>query len=61
MLRFKDTIKDILKRGEVIDSWTVSVDNRPNWRKLTFEVCNGIDKERKENSKRMREKRHKRK
>ena len=41
MLRFKDTIKDVLKRGEVLDSWTESVDNRPEWRKLTHEVCKG--------------------
>ena len=61
MLRFKDTIKDILKRGEVLDSWTASVDNRTEWRKFPFEVCNGIDKKRKENNERMREKRHQRK
>ena len=41
--RFKDIVKDILKRAEVLDSWTESVDNRPEWRKLTFKVCDGID------------------
>ena len=60
MLRFKDTIKDILKRGEVLDSWTESLDNQTEWRKLTFEVCNGIYKKRKENNEWMREKRHQR-
>ena len=60
MLRFKDTIKDVLKRGEVLDSWTESVDNRPEWRKLTHEVCNGIDEKRRVNNERMREKRHQR-
>ena len=39
MLRFKDTIKDVLKRDEVLDSWTESVDNRPEWRRLAHEVC----------------------
>ena len=29
MLRFKDTITDILKRDEVLYSWTLSADNRP--------------------------------
>ena len=70
MLRFKNKIKDILKSGEVLhflsknheleirDSWTESVVNRPEWRKLTFEVCNVMDKKRKENNERMREKRH---
>ena len=58
MLRFKDTIKDILKRGEVLGSWTKSVENRPEWRKLTFEVCNGINKKRIENNERTREKGH---
>ena len=28
-LRIKDTIKDILNRGEVLDSWTESIGNRP--------------------------------
>ena len=60
MLRFKDTIKDILKRGEGLDSWTESLDNQTEWRKLTFEVCNRIYKKRKENNERMREKRHQR-
>ena len=60
MLRFKDTIKDVLKRGEVLYSWTESVDNRPEWRKLTHEVCNGIDEKRRTNNERMREKRHQR-
>ncbi len=61
MLRFKDTIKDILKKGEVLDSWTESLDNRYEWRKLSFEVCNVIEKKRKVNNERMREKRHQRK
>ena len=62
LLRFKDAIKDILKRGEVLDSWTESVDNRPEWRKLTFELCSRIeDKKRKENNERIRKKRHQRK
>ena len=55
---FVTTIKDVLKRGEVLDSWTESVDNRPEWRKLTHEVCNGIDEKRRVNNERMREKRH---
>ena len=58
MLRLKDTIKDVLKRGEVLDSWTESVDNRPEWRKLTHEMCNGIDRKRRVNNERMREKGH---
>ena len=60
MLRFKDTIKDVLKRGEVLDSWTESVDNRPEWRKLTHEVRNGIDEKWRVNNERMKEKRHQR-
>ena len=60
MLRFKDTMKDVLKRGEALDSWTESVDNRPEWRKLTHEVWNGIDEKRRVNNERMREKRHQR-
>ena len=61
MLRLKDTIEDDLKRGEVLDSCTESVDSRPEWRKLTHEVCSRIDKKRRENNERMREKRHQRK
>ena len=54
MLRFKDTIKDVFKRGEVLDSWTECVDNRPEWSKLTHEVCNGIDEKRRVNNERIR-------
>ena len=55
MLRFKDTIKDVLKRGEVLDYWTESVDKRPaEWHKLIHEVCSGIDKKRWENKEWMR-------
>ena len=46
----KDTIKDVLKRGEVLDSWTECVDNRHEWRKLTHEVCNGIYEKRRVNT-----------
>ena len=49
-MALKDTIKYVLKRGEVLDSWTESVDNRPEWCKLIHEVCSGIDKKRRENN-----------
>ena len=45
-LKFKDTLKDILKRGAVLFSWRNIVADRPGWRRLETEVCNKIDDDR---------------
>ena len=42
-LRYKDTIKDLLKRGCVLDSWNEKVLYRTAWRHLTARICGEID------------------
>ena len=34
LLRYKGTVKDILKRGDVLQTWRDTADNRSEWREL---------------------------
>ena len=60
VLRFKDTMKDILKRGGVLDIWKSVATDRLEWRRLTSNTCQKIDNERKDENKKRRQKRHQR-
>ena len=42
-LRFKDTCKNALKCGHVLDQWKTVVDNRQQWRMLIRTVCESHD------------------
>ena len=59
-LRFKDTMKDILKRGGVLDIWKSVATDRLEWRWLISNTCQKIDNERKEENKKRGQKRHQR-
>ena len=59
-LRLKDTMKDILKRGGVLDIWKNVATDRLEWRRLISNTCQKIDNERKEETKKRRQKRHQR-
>ena len=45
-LTFKNILKDILKRGGVLDTWKETVADRPVWRKLISDVCAKINSKR---------------
>ena len=60
LLRFKDTIKDILKRGNALQIWNTAVHERLGWRKCIYDISKKIDIERKEENKKKRAKRHER-
>ena len=45
-LTFKNTLKDILKRGGVLDTWKETVADRPIWRKLISDVYAKINSKR---------------
>ena len=60
LLRFKDTLMDILKRGVVLHSWRNVIANRPAWRALISDVCIKIENDRRKSSKEKRAKRHER-
>ena len=57
-LRFKDTMKDILKRGGVLDICKSVATDRLKWRWLISNTCQKIDNESKEENKKRRQKRH---
>ena len=38
LLRYKDTLKDILKRYGVLQTWKDTADNRPEWRSVIYTV-----------------------
>ena len=57
-LRIKYTMKDILKRGGILDMWRGIVTDRVEWRKLVSNACAKIDNDKKEDNKRNRQKRH---
>ena len=42
-LRFKNTCKNALKCGHVLDLWMTVVDNRHKWRRLISTVCESHD------------------
>ena len=48
LLRYKDTLKDILKRANVLHNWKNYINNRPEWRQFTHNVTMKIDQLRKE-------------
>ena len=59
-LRFKDTCKNALKCGHVLDLWKTVVDNRQEWRRLIRTVCESQDIKRvKEDESRRERKRQK--
>ena len=57
-LRFKDIMKDILKRGGILDMWRGIVTERVEWRKLISNGCAKINNDRKEDNIGKRQKRH---
>ena len=46
LLRYKDTLKDILKRGTALGTWREIVTDRLAWRTLTSDICDKIEIER---------------
>ena len=58
LLRFNDTLKDILKRGGILHSWKETVVDRPAWRKFISDVCDKINNSRQDENKEKRAKRH---
>ena len=61
LLRYRDTIKDILNRGGALHTWRDAVMERTEWRKFIHDKSKKIDTERKEENKRRRVKRHEKK
>ena len=57
-LRLKNTMKDILKRGGILDTWRGIVTDRVEWRKLISNGCAKIDNDRQEDNKGKRQKRN---
>ena len=43
LLRYKDTVKDILKRGAALGTWREIVTDRLAWRRLTSDICDKIE------------------
>ena len=43
LLRYKDTLKDILKRGAALGTWREIVTDRLAWRRLTSDICDKIE------------------
>ena len=60
VLRYKDTKKDILKRGGALNTWRAIVGDRLTWRKFTTDVCDEIENVRRQSSIGGRPKRHER-
>lgn len=56
-LRYKDTLKSILKRAGVLDSWYNKTNDRLEWRKLIEEISLFLDHDRKEANIQKRQKR----
>ena len=46
LLRYKDTLKDILKRGAALRTWREIVTDWLAWRRLTSDICDKIKIER---------------
>ena len=57
-LRYKDTLKDILKRGAALGTWREFVTDRLAWRRLTSHICEKIEIERRNRNIERRAKRH---
>ncbi len=60
-LRFKDTCKNALKCGHVLDLWKTVVDNRQEWRRLIRTVCESHDIKRVKEDESRRERRRQKK
>ena len=60
-LRFKDTCKNALKCGYVLDLWKTVVDNRQEWRRLIRTVCERNDIKRMKEDESRRERRRQQK
>ena len=58
--RYKDTIKDILKRGGSLNTWRAIVGERLARRRFTADVCDKIEKDRRQSNIEKRGKRHER-
>ena len=58
LLRYKDTLGDILKRGAAPGTWREIVTDRLAWRRLTSDSCTKIEIERRNRNIERRAKRH---
>ena len=56
-LRFKDNLKSILKKGNILHSWSESVQNRPEWWSMIKSISNARNTSRKEKYERAKERR----
>ena len=56
-LRFKDSLKSILKKGNILQSWSHSVQNHPECRSMIQSVSNAMNCSRKEKYARVKERR----
>ena len=56
--RYQDTLKDILKRGAALVTWREIVTDRLAWRRLTSDICDKIEIERRNRNIERRAKRH---
>ena len=60
-LRFKDTCKNALKCGHVLNLWKTVADNRQEWRRLIRPVCVSHDIKRMKEDESLRERRRQKK
>ena len=58
LLTYKDTLKDILKRGAALGTWREILTDRLAWRRLTSDICDKIEIERRNRNIERRAKRH---
>ena len=58
LLKYMDTLKDILKRGAALGTWREIVTDRLAWRRLTSDICDKIEIERRNRNIERRAKRH---
>ena len=56
-LCFKDNLKSILKKGNILQTWNNSVQNRPEWRTMIQSATNAMNCIRKEKYDRAKERR----
>ena len=57
LLRYQDTLKDILKRGAALGTWREILTDLA-WRRLTSDICDQIEIERRNRNIERRAKRH---
>ena len=58
LLRYKDTLNDILKYEATLETWKEIVTDRLAWRRLTLAICDKIEVERQNKNIERRTKRH---